>query len=64
MLAKMHIHKRIESYLNTDDANIERLKTNGKELYNKEFSMQTCASKYDALYHSIIKKFDNLFSQS
>jgi glycosyltransferase involved in cell wall biosynthesis len=44
--------KALQSYLNTDDATIQRLKVNGKKLYNKEFSMKTCAAKYDALYHS------------
>ena len=42
----------LQSYLNADEPTIDRLKTNGKELYNKEFSMKTCAAKYDALYHS------------
>ena len=44
--------KALQSYLNTDDVTIEHLKTNGKELYNKEYSMKTCAAKYNALYHS------------
>ncbi|MEO8711347.1 MAG: glycosyltransferase family 4 protein [Parafilimonas sp.] len=44
--------KALQSYLNTDDAAIEQLKRNGKDLYNKEYSMKTCAAKYNALYHS------------
>lgn len=44
--------KAVQSYLNADEATIEQLKKNGKDLYNKEFSMKTCAAKYDALYHS------------
>ena len=44
--------KAVQSYLNADDTTIEQLKKNGKDLYNKEYSMQTCAAKYDALYHS------------
>ncbi|MEP6467604.1 MAG: glycosyltransferase family 4 protein [Parafilimonas sp.] len=42
----------LRSYLNADEATINNLKQNGKDLYNKEFSMKTCAAKYDALYHS------------
>ena len=45
--------KAVQSYLNADAPTIQKLKNNGKELYNNEYSMQTCASKYDALYHSI-----------
>ncbi len=45
-------YKTLNTYLNTDPSAIEALKKNGKELYNSEYSMQTCASKYDALYHS------------
>ncbi len=44
--------KALQSYLNADASTIQNLKNNGKELYNKEFSMQTCAEKYNALYHS------------
>jgi glycosyltransferase involved in cell wall biosynthesis len=29
-----------------------RLKAKGKCLYQKEFSMKSCAAKYDKLYHS------------
>jgi glycosyltransferase involved in cell wall biosynthesis len=43
--------KALDLYFKTGEAIIERLKINGKKLYNEEFSMQTCASKYDALYH-------------
>ena len=44
--------KAVQSYLHADEATVQQLKNNGKELYNNEFSMQTCAAKYDALYHS------------
>jgi glycosyltransferase involved in cell wall biosynthesis len=44
--------KVLQSYMDADDATIQSLKNNGKELYNKEFSMKTCAAKYNALYHS------------
>ncbi len=43
----------LRSYLDADETIIQGLKNSGKELYNREFSMQTCAAKYDALYHSI-----------
>ncbi len=42
----------LRAYLAADQDTIERLKTNGKELYRREFSMETCAAKYDVLYHS------------
>lgn len=42
----------VKVYLNADEAIIQQLKNNGKALYNKDFSMQTCAAKYNALYHS------------
>lgn len=45
-------YEALQAYLTADEAAINRLKQNGKELYNKEYSMQTCAAKYDALYHS------------
>lgn len=44
--------KTLISYLNTAKTTIEHLKMNGKNLYNNKYSMQTCAAKYDALYHS------------
>jgi len=47
--------KALKLYLDTDKAEVERLKINGKELFNREFSIQTCASKYDNLYHSYNK---------
>jgi len=49
---KESFYTALQAYLNADEAVISRLKQNGKELYNKEFSMQTCAAKYDALYHA------------
>jgi glycosyltransferase involved in cell wall biosynthesis len=47
--------KALQSYLDADKTTIQHLKNCGKELYNKEFSMRTCAAKYDALYHSVKK---------
>jgi len=49
---KESFYAALQAYLNTGAADIDRLKQNGKALYNKEFSMQTCAAKYDALYHA------------
>jgi len=40
----------LRAYFNTDDAALEKLKANGKALYEKEFSMQSCAAKYNKLY--------------
>ena len=42
----------LKAFLNTDAATIERLKANGKCLYQKEFSIKSCAAKYDKLYQS------------
>jgi glycosyltransferase involved in cell wall biosynthesis len=42
----------LQQYLDTGTAALQELKNNGKKLYNDEYSMETCASKYDALYHS------------
>ena len=44
--------KTVNAYLNASASTIQQLKHNGKELYKKEFSMASCALKYDALYHS------------
>jgi glycosyltransferase involved in cell wall biosynthesis len=49
---KESFYTELQAYLNANEAAISRLKQNGRELYNKEFSMQTCAAKYDALYHA------------
>ena len=42
----------LQSYLNADCATVQNLKNNGRELYNNEYSMKSCALKYDQLYHS------------
>ncbi len=42
----------LKNYLHSDEIIIQTLKNNGKELYNKEYSMQSCADKYNLLYHS------------
>lgn len=42
----------LKNYLHSDEAIIQTLKSNGKALYNKEYSMKSCADKYNALYHS------------
>ena len=44
--------KAVLSYLNADNATLQVLKNNGIELYNNEFSMKSCALKYDTLYRS------------
>lgn len=41
----------LKNLLHSDETFIQTLKNNGKELYNKEYSMQSCANKYDSLYH-------------
>jgi glycosyltransferase involved in cell wall biosynthesis len=45
--------KALNCYLDTDKSTLQNFKNNGKELYEKEYSMNTCALKYDALYHSL-----------
>jgi hypothetical protein len=42
----------LENYLNTNNTELNRIKFNGKRLYEQEFSMHNCAIKYDALYHA------------
>jgi glycosyltransferase involved in cell wall biosynthesis len=42
----------LENYLATNNTELNRIKENGKRLYEQEFSMQRCAAKYDALYHA------------
>lgn len=42
----------LKSFLSMDAERLEKMKENGKALYKKEFSMESCAAKYDALYHS------------
>lgn len=40
----------LRSWLNASPEKLKQLANNGKELYRKEFSMESCAKKYDALY--------------
>jgi len=49
---KENFLKAVQSYLNADNATLQVLKNNGIELYNNEFSMKSCALKYDTLYRS------------
>lgn len=51
-VSKESLLKAVQAFLAADDATIRQLKNNDKTLYNKDFSMQTCAAKYNALYHS------------
>ncbi len=44
--------KALKAFLHSDKETLDRLSTNGKVLYKNEFSMESCAAKYDALYHS------------
>lgn len=40
----------IKKFLKTNHADIEKLKANAKALYQNEFSMESCAAKYNKLY--------------
>lgn len=42
----------MNNFLNTNNMELNRIKQNGKRLYEEEFSMKSCAAKYDALYHA------------
>ncbi|HEY2726417.1 MAG TPA: glycosyltransferase family 4 protein [Parafilimonas sp.] len=44
--------KTLEDYFNTNNTELNRIKQNGQRLYEQEFSMQSCAAKYDVLYHA------------
>ncbi len=44
--------KALEDYLTANNTELNRIKENGKRLYEDEFSMRSCAEKYDALYHA------------
>jgi glycosyltransferase involved in cell wall biosynthesis len=44
--------KALRSYLQTGEQRLEEIKKNGKKLYREKFSMESCAAKYDALYHT------------
>ena len=41
----------LKAWLNAGDAHLKQLAENGKALYKKEFSMESCVKKYDVLYH-------------
>ena len=49
--AELYYLKALELYFNTSESDKMRLQDNGKELYNKKFSIAACASAYDNLYH-------------
>ncbi|HVX25566.1 MAG TPA: glycosyltransferase family 4 protein [Parafilimonas sp.] len=42
----------MNSFFNANNTELNRIKENGKRLYEQEFSMKSCAAKYDALYHA------------
>lgn len=44
----------VRAWLSTPAEHLSRIKANGKALYQKEFSMESCAARYDALYHENI----------
>jgi glycosyltransferase involved in cell wall biosynthesis len=44
----------LKTFLHSDVETIEKLKVNCKALYQKEFSMESCAAKYDRLYHNVV----------
>lgn len=43
----------VKAFLNLSDTELHALKGNIKNVFEKDFSMESCAKKYDALYHSI-----------
>lgn len=45
--------KTLEIFFNTDNVTLIRIKEKGKRLYEKQYSMKSCAAKYDALYHGL-----------
>ena len=45
----------IKEYLQAEPHELEQLRQNGRALYEKEFSMRSCAARYDDLYHAIDK---------
>jgi glycosyltransferase involved in cell wall biosynthesis len=42
----------LKAFLHSDVASIEKLKANCRAVYQNEFSIQSCAAKYDKLYHN------------
>lgn len=41
----------LKAWLSAGDTHLQQLAANGKALYKKEFSMESCVKKYDVLYH-------------
>lgn len=52
-VSKKAFYKALLLYFDTDEAGIKHLKSNGKEVFNRKFSIHACALSYDALYHSL-----------
>lgn len=44
--------KALKTFINTPYADLSKMKENGKALYLSDFSMVSCAAKYNELYHS------------
>jgi len=42
----------LKAFLRSDCATIEKLRANCRVAYQNEFSMESCAAKYDSLYHT------------
>jgi len=45
-------YNALKAWLKTTPEHLKELSNNAKELYHKEFSMETCAAKYNKLYHT------------
>lgn len=43
----------IRNFLHMEEAALQAMKQNIKTVFQNEFSMESCAKKYDALYHSL-----------
>jgi len=43
----------VKAFLHLNETDLQALKSNIKNVFEKDFSMESCAKKYDALYHSI-----------
>jgi glycosyltransferase involved in cell wall biosynthesis len=60
----------LKAFLHSDNQTIEKLKANCKAVYQSEFSMESCAAKYNKLYHNnmtgfiIIMLCSNFLSQT
>ena len=46
----------IESFLYLNENDLQSIKQNIKSVFQNEFSMESCAKKYDDLYHNLEKK--------